>query len=98
MEIIARSTSRNDLQPLMVHQLNWSRIMLLIILGYEAIGALTGGVLLIASPDGKFMDMPVEIMHGAFSDFLIPGIILLGLGILNAFAFITVFHKTNFDW
>ncbi|HKR06657.1 MAG TPA: DUF998 domain-containing protein [Bacteroidia bacterium] len=44
------------------------------------------------------MDMPVDIMHGAFPDFLVPGIILFGLGILNMFAFVSVLRRSVFDW
>ncbi len=76
----------------------WQWLMLLIIIGYEAAGSLLGGVLLIAAPDGRYMDMPVKIMHGTFGDFLIPGIILFGLGIINTTAFITVLRKTSSDW
>ncbi|UPT69874.1 MAG: DUF998 domain-containing protein [Flavobacterium sp. JAD_PAG50586_2] len=74
------------------------RILLLIILGYESIGCLLGGILLILSPDGRYMDMPVKILHGYFSDFLIPGIILFILGILNSLAFISVRYRFYFDW
>lgn len=76
----------------------WPRVILLIILGYEAAGCLVGGSFLIAAPDGNLMDMPVDIMRGAFPDFLIPGILLFGLGILNATAFIAVLRRTAFDW
>jgi hypothetical protein len=76
----------------------WYRKLLLIILGYEASGCLLGGSLLIAAPDGHLMDMPVDMMHGAFTDFLIPGVLLFGLGILNAFAFMAVLRKSTIDW
>ena len=85
-------------QPTAVSQLRWPRIITLIILGYEAAGAILGGILLIAAPDGRLMEMPVEIMHGAFRDFLIPGIILLGLGILNASSFVFVIRRSPNDW
>jgi hypothetical protein len=81
-----------------VNQPRWQRIILLSILAYEAAGCLLGGGLLIAAPDGRYMDMPVEMMHGVFRDFLIPGIILFGLGILNTLAFVTVFRRISFDW
>ncbi len=77
---------------------NWQWIVLLIILGYESVGCLSGGLLLIAAPDGKLMNMPVSIMHGVFSDFLFPGMILFGLGILGLAAWIAVFLKRNSDW
>lgn len=74
------------------------RITLLIVLGYEALGCLAGGAMLMAAPDGRYMDMPVDIMHGTFPDFLIPGIILFGLGILGSFAFFSVLRKKPNDW
>lgn len=79
-------------------QARWQRITLLSILGYEAAGCLSGGSLLIAEPDGRLMDMPVDIMNGVFSDFLIPGIILFGLGILNTVAFIAVLRRVTYAW
>ena len=79
-------------------QLQWQRTILLIVLAYEAVGGLVGGALLIALPDGSMMAMPVEILHGVFADFLIPGIILFGLGVLNAVASISVLRKTRADW
>lgn len=81
-----------------VDQSKWQRIILLTVLGYEAAGAILGGILLIVAPDGRLMDMPVDIMHDAFRDFLIPGIILLGLGILNAFSFKSVLRRSPADW
>jgi hypothetical protein len=79
-------------------QPKWQQIILLVILGYEAAGCLAGGSFLVAAPDGSLMDMPVDIMHGAFLDFLVPGIILFGLGILNTFAFVSVLRRSVFDW
>jgi hypothetical protein len=79
-------------------QATWQRITLLIVLGYERLGALTGGSLLVAEPDGRLMDMPVEIMHGVFGNFLVPGLILAGLGILNTTAFVAVLRRNRIDW
>jgi hypothetical protein len=81
-----------------VNQPLWQRITLLSVLGYEAAGCLLGGSFLIAAPDGRLMDMPVDIMHGVFRDFFIPGIILFGLGILNTITFISVFRRRGSDW
>jgi len=81
-----------------IRQSTLQRITLLIILGYEGAGALAGGGLLIAAPDGRIMDMPVEIMHGVFPNFLIPGFILFGLGILTTTAFIAVLRRSVIDW
>jgi hypothetical protein len=85
-------------QHSMIRQPVWQRIALLIILAYEGLGALAGGSLLVAEPDGRLIDMPVEIMHGVFSNFLIPGLILTGLGILNMTAFVAVLRRTRIDW
>jgi len=76
----------------------WQGIILLIVLCYEAAGCLAGGIMLIIAPDGRLMDMPVSIMHGAFHNFLVPGVILFGLGILNTIAFISVLRRTSYDW
>ncbi len=37
-------------------------------------------------------------MHGFFPDFLIPGLILIGLGILNCAAFVAVLRRSRTDW
>ncbi len=74
------------------------RLTLLIVLGYEAVSALLGGGLLVASPDGRLMDMPVRILHGVFRDFFLPGLLLLGLGVLSAAAFAAVLRRTRIDW
>jgi hypothetical protein len=76
----------------------WQRFILLFILGYEAASCLLGGSLLVAAPDGRYMDMPVDMMRGVFPDFLVPGIILFGLGVLNTLAFITVLRRRSSDW
>lgn len=76
----------------------WARITLLTILAYEGLGGLTGGALLIAAPDGRYMDMPVEILHGVFPDFLIPGIILLAMGMITSYAFFPVLRRSRYDW
>jgi len=83
------------------HQLRqpwWQRAILLIILGYEGAGGILGGILLIVAPDGHLMDMPVSMMRGAFPDFLMPGILLLGMGILNVTAFISLLRRRPKDW
>jgi hypothetical protein len=52
-------------------------VSLLVFLG---IGALGGGVSLVAKPDGSVMQLPVRWLAGSpFSDFFVPGLILAGL-------------------
>ena len=82
----------------MLSQRTWQRIILLVVLGYEGLGGLVGGGFLVARPDGRLMDMPVGLMHGTFSDFLIPGILLLGLGVLNVVAFFQVVRRRRSAW
>ncbi len=84
--IHAAAVYRNNRRP-------GHRFLLLLILGYEGAGALLGGILLVADPDGHLMDMPVRILHGVFVDFLVPGIILLALGLLSSAAFVMVFRR-----
>jgi hypothetical protein len=56
----------------------------LILLG---IGAIAGGIALIAKPDGSIMQMPVSLLAGSpFPDFLVPGLILGGLFGVGSFA------------
>lgn len=86
------ASPKNAIQP------KWQRVLLLTILAYEMAGCLTGGVLLTVAPDGRLMDMPVEIMRGTFKDFLIPGIILFVLGLLNTYAFIAYLKKRENNW
>lgn len=81
-----------------IGQQAWQRMTLLGVLAYEALSSFIGGYLLMAAPDGKLMNMSVDLMHGAFRDFLIPGIILFLLGILNAVAFVAVFRKSSSNW
>jgi hypothetical protein len=79
-------------------QATWQRVILLVALGCEAAGCLSGGGLLVAAPDGRLMDMPVEMMHGFFPNFIIPGLILIGFGILTAAAFVAVLRRARYDW
>ncbi|HVT00733.1 MAG TPA: hypothetical protein VHE53_00690 [Patescibacteria group bacterium] len=74
------------------------RIILLIVLAYEGLGGLLGGILLVLGPDGHYMDMNIEIMHGAFPDFLIPGVILTCMGALTTTAFFAVLRRSRYDW
>jgi endonuclease/exonuclease/phosphatase family metal-dependent hydrolase len=63
-------------------------VALVVVQLFQALGGLAGGAVLIASPDGHLMKMPLSNLDGSpFRDFLIPGIILfvvLGMGPLAA--------------
>ncbi len=59
-------------------------VALVVVQIFQAIGALAGGAVIVASPKGGIIKMPMSDLKGSpFSDFLIPGIILfvvLGVG------------------
>ena len=59
------------------------RNLLITLLAFLGIGAIGGGAVLVISPSGKLMGMPLSMLNPSpFYDFLIPGIILfLLLGI-----------------
>ena len=67
-EIIINKKAKQRLAEQQPLQLRWTRSILLAVLGYEAAGCLLGGSLLVAAPDGRLMEMPVDIMHGVFQD------------------------------
>ena len=61
-----------------------TRNILIFLLGFLGLGAVGGGGVLIYSPSGELMGMPLTIIQSSpFSSFLIPGFILfVVLGIL----------------
>ncbi len=66
-------------------------IFLLVFLGLGAIG---GGGVLILSPGGELMGMPLSLLeHSPFSSFLIPGIILFSLLGIGSFLLIFALLK-----
>jgi hypothetical protein len=81
-----------------VNHFRWQRIIVLFVLGYEGAGALLGGGLLVAVPDGRLMDMPTQILHNSFPDFMIPGIILFAMGVFNTLAFYKLWYRTPLAW
>lgn len=76
----------------------WARRTLLAILAFEALGSFIGGPLLVAAPDGRLMQMPVQDLQGVFPDFLIPGLLLTFLGVLNAVAFFAFLRRRPSAW
>jgi hypothetical protein len=58
--------------------------ILLVLLLVQGLGGLAGGLSLALKPDGSIMKMPTSYLDGSpFSDFLIPGLVLLlVLGVL----------------
>lgn len=76
-------------------------ILLCILLAFLSLGALFGGGTLIFCPDGSMLGMPISILEHSvlFSDFLIPGILLLVVfGIFPAFLIWALVRKPDLRW
>ena len=67
----------------------------LILLGFLAIGAIGGSVVLIISPTGELLGIPLSDFNNIpFNSFLIPGIILFSvLGVIPSFLVIALIKK-----
>lgn len=74
------------------------RTLLLLVLAIEGVGGLIGGALLMAAPDGAYMEMSTSVLNNVFPDFFIPGMVLFCLGILSIIAFFGVWLRVKFDW
>jgi len=74
------------------------RNILLIVLGFLALGAIGGGAVLIISPTGELIGMPLsELRNSPFNSFLIPGIILFSvLGLIPLLLIIALLKKPEF--
>ena len=73
------------------------RNIFLIILGFLAIGAIGGGVVLIISPTGELIGLPLsEFKNIPFNSYLIPGIILFSvLGLIPILLIIALLKKPD---
>ena len=71
------------------------RNIFLIVLGFLALGAIGGGIVLIVSPTGELIGMPLsEFNNLPFSSFLIPGIILFSvLGVIPLLLIVALIKK-----
>lgn len=61
----------------------------------QAISGLAGGAVLVIDPSGGLIGMPPSVLrHGPFSDFLVPGVILLlVLGVLPAIVAVALWTR-----
>jgi len=77
-----------------------TRNFLLFLLGFQGLGAVGGGGVLILSPSGEMMGMPVTAIEASpFTSFLIPGIILFTvLGILPLFLVYALIKRPEWRW
>lgn len=74
--------------------------LLSILLAFQALGGLGGGLALTLSPSGKFMHMPLSALNGSpFSNFFIPGLILLILfGVFPGILAYAIVKQPNWKW
>ena len=72
-------------------------IFLVVLMIFQAVSAIGGGLALVISPSGKLMQMPLSMLkHSPFPNFLIPGLFLLiVLGLLPAYAAYALSRKPN---
>jgi hypothetical protein len=64
-----------------------------------ALGALGAGMMLIASPDGRFMSWTTDMLNGTFPNYLIPGLVLfLFVGVFPVFASISLLKLPAWRW
>jgi hypothetical protein len=74
--------------------------LLSILLGFQAVGGLAGGLALTLSPSGEFMHMPLSALdRSPFPNFLIPGLILLFLlGVSPGILAFAVIRQPEWKW
>jgi hypothetical protein len=73
----------------------------IILLLFNGFGAFYGGIMLIADPSGAKLQMPLSFLeHSPFSNYLIPGIVLITVN--GLFSFVTlvalILKKENAFW
>ena len=73
------------------------RIAAIVLLLFNGIGAIYGGYLFMAAPDGSLMHMPLSFLdHSPFTSFLIPGIILIVFnGLFSLVTCVSLLLKTK---
>ncbi len=74
--------------------------LLILLLAVQSLGGVFGGISLIASPSGATMQMPLSMLAGSpFSDFLIPGLILLLiLGVFPGILVYALIRRPGWRW
>lgn len=78
-----------------INEIKRVRRIFLIVLGFLALGAIGGGIVLIVSPDGALIGLPLsEFKNMPFTSYLIPGIVLFSiLGVIPSLLIIALLKK-----
>jgi hypothetical protein len=77
------------------------KTLLFILVSFTAVTAFICGLIMVSNPDGKAMGLSLNVLgETPFKDFLIPGIFLTSVGVLN---FIATFlniqrNKNRYTW
>ena len=79
---------------------SYSLYTLIILMLFQGISGLIGGVALVIDPSGELLQMPLSMLEGSpFDTFLIPGIILLTiLGIFPMCVVYGLWVRLNWAW
>jgi len=75
-------------------------IILLILILFQALSGIAGGIGLVFDPSGESVGIPVSWLEGSpFSDYLVPGLILLFvLGVFPLVVFFGLLKKMHYSW
>jgi len=78
----------------------YSLYILMVLISFEGISGLFGGLALIIDPSGELLQMPLSMLEGSpFETFLMPRIILLTiLGIFPIVVFYGLWKRLNWAW
>ena len=77
-----------------------SVILLYVLVGFQAVSALWGGLVLMVNPSGSLMQLPLSFLDDTlFADFFIPGLILFSiLGVFTALVFWGLIKRPDWKW
>ncbi len=76
----------------------WARRAFVALAALLGAAEVAGGAGLAWRPDGSLLGMPVSLLRGAFPDFLVPGSLLLGLGVLSLAAALGALRGWRAGW
>lgn len=78
------------------------KLLLFILVAFIAITSTLSGLLMISSPDGAILNLPLSLLDGTpFTDFLVPGILLtMTVGSVNLYAIFCQMqrHRNRYNW